>query len=53
LDWKIILEWVDGERLNKTCVNDPLKERKPRYVVPPLGGSVWHYGMDLRLTLAA
>jgi hypothetical protein len=40
LDWKIISEWVDGERLNKTCVNEPLKERKARFVVPPLGGTV-------------
>src|SRR5215475_5544911 len=46
-----ILGWLGGERLNKICVNDPLKDRKARFVVPPLGGSVWHYGMDLRLTL--
>jgi len=26
---------------------------KTQFVVPPLGGSVWRYGMDLRPTLAA
>jgi hypothetical protein len=26
-------------------VNNPLKERKARFVVTPLGGSVWYYGM--------
>jgi len=28
------------ERLNKTCVNYPLKERKARFVASLLGGSV-------------
>src|SRR5262249_9070838 len=51
LDWINILEWIDRERLNKTGVNDALKGRKARFVVPPLGGSVWYYGIDLPLTL--
>jgi hypothetical protein len=31
------LGWIDRERLKKTGVNDPLEERKARFVVPPYG----------------
>jgi len=30
---------------------DTLKQWSSQFVVPPLGGSVWRHGMDLRPTL--
>jgi hypothetical protein len=30
---------------------DALKAMKAQFVVPPLGGSVWRHGMDLRLEI--
>ena len=32
---------------------DALKNENAQFVVPPLGGIVWRYGMDLRPTIAA